>query len=167
MNNIFINLLNDNPAPKVPRTINLIVIHCSATRVDRDFTAADVDAAHRFRGFRCAGYHYYIRKSGVVEPMRPEYMIGAHAKGFNAHSIGICYEGGLNPQGEPYDTRTLEQRLAMHKLVHSLWLRYPDARVVGHRDLSPDINHDGIISPRERIKECPCFDAIPEMKHFR
>lgn len=52
------------------RKISLIVIHCSATRVDRDFTAKDVDTAHRYRGFSCWGYHYYIRKSGEVEPMR-------------------------------------------------------------------------------------------------
>ena len=37
------------------RKISLIVIHCSATRVDRDFTAKDVDTAHRFRGFRVGG----------------------------------------------------------------------------------------------------------------
>ena len=54
------------------RKISLIVIHCSATRVDRDFTAKDVDTAHRYRGFSCWGYHYYIRKSGEVEPMRDE-----------------------------------------------------------------------------------------------
>ncbi len=76
------------------RKISLIVIHCSATRVDRDFTAKDVDTAHRFRGFSCWGYHYYIRKSGQIEPMRDEDTVGAHARGFNAISLGVCYEGG-------------------------------------------------------------------------
>ena len=66
------------------RKISLIVIHCSATRVDRDFTAKDVDTAHRYRGFSCWGYHYYIRKSGEVEPMRDEDTAGAHARGYNA-----------------------------------------------------------------------------------
>ena len=70
------------------RKISLIVIHCSATRVDRDFTAKDVDTAHRFRGFSCWGYHYYIRKSGQIEPMRDEDTVGAHARGFNAISLG-------------------------------------------------------------------------------
>ena len=71
------------------RKISLIVIHCSATRVDRDFTAKDVDTAHRFRGFSCWGYHYYIRKSGQIEPMRDEDTVGAHARGFNAISLGV------------------------------------------------------------------------------
>ena len=70
------------------RKISLIVIHCSATRADRDFTAKDVDTAHRFRGFSCWGYHYYIRKSGQIEPMRDEDTVGAHARGFNAISLG-------------------------------------------------------------------------------
>ncbi len=72
------------------RKISLIVIHCSATRADRDFTAKDVDTAHRFRGFSCWGYHYYIRKSGQIEPMRDEDTVGAHARGFNAISLGVC-----------------------------------------------------------------------------
>ncbi len=58
------------------RKISLIVIHCSAIRADRDFTAKDVDTAHRFRGFSCWGYHYYVRKSGQIEPMRDEDMVG-------------------------------------------------------------------------------------------
>ena len=149
------------------REISLLVIHCSATRVDQDITAKDIDGMHRQRGFTCWGYHYYIRKSGEVEKMRPEWQIGAHVSGFNRNSIGICYEGGLDEHGEPADTRTLKQRLAMHRLVFDLLTKYPRAKVVGHRDLSPDLNHNGVIDPYERIKECPCFDAIPELEKFR
>ena len=87
------------------RKISLIVIHCSATRADRDFTAKDVDTAHRFRGFSCWGYHYYIRKSGQIEPMRDEDTVGAHARGFNAISLGVCYEGGLDENGKAADTQ--------------------------------------------------------------
>ena len=78
------------------RKISLIVIHCSATRVDRDFTARDVDTAHRFRGFSCWGYPYYIRKSGQIEPMRDEDTVGAHARGFNAISLGAVSYTHLN-----------------------------------------------------------------------
>ena len=146
------------------RKISLIVIHCSATRVDRDFTAKDVDTAHRFRGFSCWGYHYYIRKSGQIEPMRDEDTVGAHARGFNAISLGVCYEGGLDAQGCPKDTRTPEQRAALRLLVHQLLRRFHgEVRVCGHRDLSPDRNGDGVVEPEEWIKVCPCFDVSKEL----
>jgi N-acetyl-anhydromuramyl-L-alanine amidase AmpD len=131
--------------------------------VDRDFSARDVDTAHRYMGFSRAGYHYYIRKSGRIERMRPEQDVGAHCYGYNAHSIGVCYEGGLDLNGKPADTRTLRQVIALHDLVRELCTRYPHAAVVGHRDLSPDLNHNGIIERNERIKECPCFNVIPEL----
>ena len=138
------------------------VEYCSATRVDCDFTAKDVDTAHRYRGFSCWGYHYYIRKSGEIEPMRDEDTVGAHARGYNAISLGVCYEGGLDENGKAADTRTPRQKEALHRLVHELLQRYPEAKVVGHRDLSPDTNYNGIVDPWERIKECPCFEVIGE-----
>ena len=88
------------------RTINLIVIHCSATREDKDFTEYDLDVCHRRRGFNGTGYHFYIRKNGDIKSTRPIEKVGAHAKGFNRESIGICYEGGLDSKGRPKDTRT-------------------------------------------------------------
>ena len=146
------------------RKISLIVIHCSATRVDCDFTAKDVDTAHRYRGFSCWGYHYYIRKSGEIEPMRDEDTVGAHARGYNAISLGVCYEGGLDVRGRAKDTRTPEQRSALRLLVHQLLKRFRNnVRICGHRDLSPDLNGDGVIEPEEWIKECPCFEVSREL----
>lgn len=139
------------------RRVNLIVIHCSATREDRDFTEYDLDTCHRRRGFNGPGYHYYIRKDGRIINTRPIEKIGAHAKGHNAHSIGVCYEGGLDNHGQPKDTRTQEQKQAMDGLVKDLLKRFPESRVCGHRDLSPDLNGNGEIEPEEWIKECPCF----------
>ena len=141
------------------RKIDLIVIHCSATRADRDFTEADLEVCHRRRGFNGTGYHYYIRKSGVTVATRPEACIGAHVRGYNAHSIGICYEGGLDAKGHPCDTRTVAQRDAMAALLIDLLRRYPGSRVCGHRDLSPDLNGNGEIEPEEWIKQCPCFEV--------
>lgn len=141
------------------RKINLIVIHCSATREDREFTEYDLETTHRRRGFNGAGYHFYVRKNGKIITTRPLEKIGAHARGYNRNSIGICYEGGLNARGQPKDTRTEYQRHSLKVLVRTLLLDYPGSQVCGHRDLSPDLNGNGEIEPEEWIKDCPCFDA--------
>lgn len=144
------------------RTINLIVVHCSATREDHPLSPEALDLLHRRRGFNGTGYHYYIRKDGTVLLTRPLERIGAHAKGFNAHSIGICYEGGLDSRGRPADTRTSAQRVSLCSLLHQLRERFPGCRLCGHRDLSPDLNGNGEIEPEEWIKVCPCFDVKAE-----
>ena len=141
------------------RKINLIVIHCSATREDRTLTAFDLNLLHRRRGFNGTGYHYYIRKDGTVFLTRPVERIGAHARGFNENSIGICYEGGPDCRGRPADTRTPEQRTSLHLLVRQLQEQFPGCKVCGHRDLSPDLNENGEIEPEEWIKQCPCFEV--------
>ena len=92
------------------RKIDLIVIHCSATREDRPFTEHDLDTAHRLRGFDGIGYHFYVRRNGDIKSTRTVERVGAHARGYNAHSIGICYEGGLDSHGLAKDTRTEWQR---------------------------------------------------------
>lgn len=144
------------------REVNLIVVHCSATRVDRDITARDIDSFHRVCGFSSWGYHYYVRKDGSIEKMRDESEPGAHAYGHNRDSIGLCYEGGLDVNGRPADTRTAAQKRTLVALLRSLRADYPGVRIVGHRDLSPDVNGNGRVDKWERTKECPCFDAVEE-----
>lgn len=144
------------------RSINLIVVHCTASRCDRPLSPESLDSIHRQRGFNGCGYHFYITRNGNIFPMRPLNHIGAHVRGFNAHSIGIAYEGGLLPDGAPADTRTLEQREALRFLICQLLVVYPKSTVCGHRDLSPDLNGNGIIEPQEWMKQCPCFDATRE-----
>lgn len=129
------------------RSIHLIVIHCSATKSNRSFPLAALKACHQARGFRTIGYHYYITKDGTIHPCRPEEQPGAHAKGYNANSIGICYEGGLDEHGTSADTRTQAQQRSMAELLKSLKRDYPDACIVGHHDL-PGVR-----------KTCPCFDV--------
>ena len=135
------------------RKINLIVIHCSATRSNQRFTVEMLKACHnaRFNG-KGIGYHYFIEKDGQVFQTRDENEIGMHARHYNAHSIGICYEGGLDAQGRPKDTRTTAQKAALHALLKSLRIDYPEAVILGHRDL-PNVS-----------KSCPCFDAQEEYK---
>lgn len=145
------------------REINLIVVHCSATRADRDFTENDLEVCHRHRGFNGAGYHFYIRKNGDIKNTRPLEKPGAHALGYNAYSIGICYEGVLDVRYRPADTRTEWQKHSLRVLIRTLLMDYPGCRVCGHRDLSPDRNGDGRISPEEWVKECPCFEVTSKL----
>ena len=136
------------------RKITLIVIHCSAVRPDQTSSAAQIDTWHRQRGFHLGiGYHYVIRRNGEIEAGRPEYLVGAHCKNHNAHSIGVCYEGGLNARGQPADTRTEAQKKTLLSLLRALKVDYPDALIVGHHDLNP-------------LKACPCFDAAKEYKNL-
>lgn len=146
------------------RNINLIVVHCSATSVLKDYTPQLMEIDHRERGFNSAGYHFYIRRSGQRVAMRPLQLAGAHVTGYNRQSIGICYEGGIDASGKPSDTRTVQQKDAIAALLRELVILFPDSEIVGHRDLSPDKNGDGIISPDEWIKICPCFDAKKEYR---
>ena len=141
------------------RAIDLIVIHCSSTRENYALTEQALEASHRLIGFDGTGYHFYVRRDGRVLATRPVSKVGAHVRGYNAHSIGICYEGGLDADGNPKDTRTPEQRSALRLLVHRLLKLFKDARVCGHRDLSPDRDGDGTVEPGEWVKQCPCFEV--------
>lgn len=96
------------PADRMPRLrldcvrpVNLIVVHCTASRCDHRLTPDELEREHLQRGFNGCGYHFYITGEGIIHPMRPLDRIGAHARGFNARSVGIAYEGGLLPDGTP------------------------------------------------------------------
>lgn len=132
------------------RKITLIIIHCSATPEGRnlDFEACRYEHVHH-RRFKDIGYHFYITRDGDIHRGRPIEQIGAHCKNHNAHSIGICYEGGLSSEGVPMDTRTMEQKGSLLALLRELRVLFPGTLIVGHHDLNP-------------IKPCPCFDAAKE-----
>lgn len=142
-----------------PANIRYLIIHCSATRYRYNYSVDRLERDHQKRGFETVGYHYYIRRDGAIYPLRKHHEVGAHCKGYNSCSLGICYEGGVADDGKAEDTRTLEQKWALEHLLLVLHTMYPKARIVGHRDLSPDVDGDGKIMPREWIKECPSFDA--------
>ena len=117
------------------RTINEIIVHCSATPEGRNVTVKDIDTWHRQRGFRCIGYHYVIYLDGSVHTGRPESQVGAHCLGHNSHSIGVCYIGGVAKDGKtPKDTRTDAQKESLIKLIKELKAKYPKATVHGHRE---------------------------------
>ena len=131
------------------RTITLIIIHCSAVRPAQTSSAREIGLWHRARGWKQIGYHYVVRRDGTIEPGRPLDQVGAHCLNHNRHSVGICYEGGLDQQGHPSDTRTTEQRRALLQLLSELKHQFPRALILGHHDLDPQ-------------KSCPCFDAAGE-----
>ena len=127
------------------RTITLIIIHCSATPDGRSLSFEECRRDHiMHRHFRDIGYHFYITRDGTVHEGRPIEKVGAHCEGHNSHSIGICYEGGLDANGKPADTRTEAQRKAMKSLIERMHRLFPKALIVGHHDLNP-------------TKACPCF----------
>ena len=102
------------------RRIDLIIIHCTASRPNQSISLEQLDKMHKARGWKCCGYHYYITRDGQLHFGRPEEMVGAHARHYNTHSIGICYEGGLDANGRPADTRTEAQKDTMFSLLRSL-----------------------------------------------
>lgn len=134
---------------KPRKSTDYLVVHCSATTEKMNIGAKEIDRWHREKGYKCIGYHYVIRRDGTLEIGRPEHEIGAHVQGFNDRSIGICLVGGVdadNPKAAE-NNFTLDQMNALAALLENLKKRYPDARIVGHRDL-PGVK-----------KACPSFDV--------
>lgn len=141
------------------RNINLIVVHCSATNPLIDWGARDIEVLHQRNGWSTIGYHWVIRRNGIVETGRHETIPGAHVKGHNLNSIGVCLVGGVNFNNRPTPNYTTDQWASLKSLLISLKLKFPNASIVGHRDLSPDLDGDGIIEANEWIKACPCFNV--------
>ena len=138
------------PDCPVNRPVLYIVVHCTASKVTTNFTLKDlrhlhVDICH----WSDIGYHFYITKDGKIHTCRPMSKIGAHVKGYNRCSIGVCYEGGLNARGRPADTRTPAQKESLIEVLSALKERFPKAKIVGHYELGAN-------------KACPCFCASKE-----
>lgn len=129
-------------------SIRFLVLHCSATRRNQDYSVDQLRKDHKKRGFRDVGYHFYVRKDGTLTQHRMLMEVGAHARPYNRCSIGICYEGGLDEQGKPCNTLTAAQDARISDLLTVLHHLFPKAEIVGHRDL-----------PGTTPKDCPCFDA--------
>ena len=45
-----------------PQSVRFLVIHCSATKCNRNYTEKQLLRDHKARGFRTVGYHFYYRK---------------------------------------------------------------------------------------------------------
>lgn len=129
--------------------ITHLVMHYSATFYDQDIGVSEIRRWHLARGFSDTGYHYVIRLSGALEIGRsPETRQGAHVRGHNRDTIGVCVVGGLLRSSGPtrgLDTRNTAQIQAQIELINKLLSRHPGAEVVGHRDLT--------------ATQCPGYDA--------
>lgn len=128
------------------RKINKIILHCTATPEGKDYTVAQIRECHvKGNGWNDIGYHYVVYRDSSVHEGRPVEKAGAHCKGHNADSIGVCYVGGCATDGRtPKDTRTPEQTKALRGLVASLQERYPGATVHCHNEFAN--------------KACPSFE---------
>lgn len=133
------------------RPVTELIVHCSATPAGRDVSAADIRRWHKEeRGFADIGYHFVVRLDGTVECGRRLSVAGAHCRGHNSRSVGVCYVGGIGSDGRPADTRTPAQRQALLGLLTALRRRFPSASIHGHRDFA--------------AKACPSFDATAEYR---
>ena len=134
------------------RTIDEIIIHCTATPEGREVTVEELRRWHRAKGWADVGYHYIIYLDGSVHEGRPVWQAGAHTSGHNAHSIGVCYVGGCDAKMQPKDTRTALQKASMLNLLKKLLTLYPGATLHGHREYA--------------AKACPSFDVKEEYKEL-
>ncbi len=131
------------------REITKVIVHCAATPEGRDVKTEEIKRWHtEERGWSDIGYHWVVELDGSINEGRSEDINGAHCRGHNSDSVGICYVGGSDSEGNPKDTRTEEQRDALVTLIKEILDRHPDAEVFGHRDFS--------------TKACPSFDAKTE-----
>jgi len=126
------------------RKINKVIIHCSDTYHNMDIGCKEIRKWHKARGWNDIGYHYVIRRDGTLETGRPIETIGAHCKGQNRYSIGVCFVGGKAGKGDISDNFTLEQMQIGRMLMHDFKNANPDITFHGHNEFSS--------------KACPIFD---------
>ena len=135
------------------RTINKIILHCTATPEGRHTTVNDIRLWHKAQGWSDIGYHYVVYLDGSVHPGRPIEVSGAHVKGLNKNSIGVVYVGGIDAINfKAKDTRTPEQKEALECLLNELMGTYNGATLHGHNEFA--------------AKACPSFDVQKEYKHI-
>ena len=120
---------------------DFIIIHCADTKPSMDIGTDEINRWHRQRGFLKCGYHFVIRRDGVLESeedgCRSIQASGAHAKGYNHKSIGVCLVGGMHEEtNEPEDNFTDAQMETLQDLLSYLAVAYPDAKVIGHCEVS-------------------------------
>ncbi len=154
---------------KLRTRTDAIVLHCTATAEFQPWDVEGIDRMHRARHDMDGlgiGYAFLITLDGKVhEGRKPVNAKGCHVRYFNETTIGVSYVGGLRKGDlKPTDTRNPAQVAGMIDICEHLLSMYPNAVILGHRDLSPDKDGDGVIEEFEWMKQCPCFNAGPWAK---
>ena len=129
----------------INKEISFLVVHCSDTNNNEDMSAIDIHKMHLGFGWDGIGYHKVINRSGKIENGRPEFWIGAHVKSQNEVSLGVCLVGK--------DIFTKKQYISLEKVLRKWKLKYPEAKIIGHRDIG------------NTEKTCPNFDVISWSKN--
>ncbi len=144
------------------RKINMVILHCSATPPDMDIGADKIRQWHTDpppsgRGWADIGYHFVIRRNGVVEDGRDLdgdgdifEEVGAHTVGYNQNSVGVCLVGGINKAGKTENNFTPEQFTSLTRLLRFLRAKFPTVTIHGHREFA--------------AKDCPSFDVQAWLK---
>ena len=135
------------------RKINYLVVHCTATSQETSI----LQIKNYWRNvlkWRNNGYHFVIDKYGKIHNITPIDLVANGVKNFNKNSIHISYVGGIDKNGKSIDNRNFEQKQSLRYLLHDLQMKFPDAKILGHRDF-PNVR-----------KDCPCFDAKMEYKNI-
>lgn len=139
---------------KIKRAINKAIIHCADTPEGVYFDKKDIYKWHvKERNFSDIGYHFIVLLDGTIEVCRPLEKSGAHCKGQNSNSIGICYIGGRDKTKakKAKDTRTVKQKISLKNLLATLKAFYPKLLIEGHNKYSD--------------KSCPSFDVKKEYEN--
>lgn len=138
-------------------TPEYITVHCSATPADMDIGVDEIRFMHLDKGWSDIGYHFVIRRNGLVEPGRQLDRQGAHVYKYNRNNIGICLVGGVNEDYKPEENYSEPQMDALRFLITELAGKYAieEGCILGHRDW-PDV-----------AKDCPCFDVSQKLKEWK
>lgn len=142
------------------KTLQYLVIHCTATPEGREVTAADIKRWHTSappvgRGWKQVGYTDLFHLDGTVERLASNnedanvdpWEITNGVAGYNGISRHIVYVGGVDVSNvkKEKDTRTTAQREAMKRYVLNFHRKHPTVKIVGHNQLA--------------TKACPSFDV--------
>lgn len=135
------------------RQIKRIFVHCTAG--SQKTTLKQLENEFKAKGWKSPGYHYVVFPNGKIEQMLDESKVSNGVRGYNSTSINVAYVGGVDSKLKPVDNRTEAQKASLVTLLTELKSRYPDAHIMGHRDIWGK-------DPKKWQKWCPCFDAEAE-----